>query len=269
MTERPLSYQRLPHPLMQFDSGCTECALGHTREYYNEQEEDESKRKYAVGGAGPDDLTKVKLICVSDHISHYEAQESYPFVSTIELHGERTKNGLLRPNNAGSFLRMALNMMFDLDTYNDVWMTNALKCDPGKNKPKFNQHVKPCALHWLQTELQILDEHAPNTPLLIAGGTAFEAMKLLYPEQARMLTTLKLNGCRRRDDIRLGNRPAVFTLNPSRPSRCEPRLESRVAYVKGQYRIKRNEWLYPPLKGSPVYSFIEDLKFLAPFLLGQ
>jgi hypothetical protein len=266
MAERPPSYLRSPHPLIPFDPTCRACDVGDRREYHNAKKEEKDPKETAVGGAGPDDLSKVRLIVISDFCGPYEATNGYPFVSTREEQGEYQKSGLLRPNNAGGFLRMILEAMYNLDTYNEVWMTNALKCNPGKNKPLFNTQVKKCALRWLCNEFSVLDNYVPQVPVLVAGSTAFDAVCLLFPEEGPMLKELKLNGCRRRKDLTLANHPAIFTLNPSRAARCEPRIETGYKFRKGRIHVTSNDWLYPPLPGSPLYSYIEDIKCLARFM---
>lgn len=266
----PSVYCGEPHPIIPINTSCKLCPLGYIREQRNTQEAEKENPQFShvVPGAGPDDLSQVKLIVISDFAGHWEALNKYPFFDTHRESGERFKKGLLRPYNAGGYLRMILNKIYGLDTYKDCWFTNALKCDPGKRKPLISKHVKPCALKWLKLELQHLEEHCPTAPLLIAGSTAFEALKLLYKEHAGMLSDLKLNGCRRRKDIVIGGRPTVFTLNPARAARCAPRFESDVRYKNSQYIVKRNEWIPPELylPGSPNYSFVQDLLILREFL---
>jgi hypothetical protein len=266
----PSAYCGEPHPIIPINTGCMGCQLGYVRTARNAQQAEEENPQYShvVPGAGPDDLSKVRLIVVSDFAGHWEALNKYPFFDTHKASGERFKKGLLRPYNAGGYLRMILNKLYGLDTYHDCWLTNALKCDPGKRKPLVNTHVKPCTLKWLKIELEHLEEHCPKIPMLIAGTTAFEALKLLYKEHSGMLSDLKLNGCRRRKDIVIGGRHVVFTLNPARPARCAPRFESNVRYKDGQYVVKKNDWVPPELylPGSPNYSFVQDLLILRDFL---
>jgi uracil-DNA glycosylase len=265
MLTKPKTYLAQPHPVIQQNRDCTLCELGKVRASRNQGVE-EGKEIYCVGGAGPDDLTKVRLIVISDFPGHYENTAQHPFFDT-RTSGEDRRKGIVRPHNAGAFLRMALENMYDLDTYEEVWCTNALKCDPGVRKPLESQHLKPCCNNWLGPELMTLDQHCPTAPILIAGQQAFRAIKLMYRVLGRELATLGFNGCRRRGDLRLGQRALIFCDNPARPARSEPRIESRVNYGKGGWKVTRNEWLYPPLPGSPVDTFIRDLRYLKPYIV--
>lgn len=266
----PTSYQGDDHPLIKVDRDCVHCPLGKVRVARNQRaaaEEGNNDCSLVVPGAGPDDLNNVKLICVSDFAGHYEAASGIPFFDTHQDKGDRHKNGLVRDYNAGCYLRKSLMDLFGLNSYTQCWLTNAIKCDPGKRKPVFT-NIKDCSLRWLKGELELLDQHVPAAPILILGGVAFDAVKYLYRGQANLTS---LSASRRRTDIRLGKHPAVFTLNPAKPARCAPRIETEVRYNNGVTRIKRNEWIPETLAlpGSPTYSFRQDLACLLPFLNSQ
>jgi hypothetical protein len=266
----PGTYRGQPHPIIKHDLECTKCKLGVIREHLNSKqlEIEEDKRqpvKRSVPGAGPDDLTKVRLILISDYPGHYEEQFGYPQYDILNSK-EPYNKGLLQARNSGCFIRLCLNRMYGLDTYNEVWITNVVKCNPNQCKVVENTHVKPCAGLWLSSELSLLDEYCPTAPLLIAGQQAFRAIKMLYKAEAPLLNELGLNGCRRRNDIRLGKRPAVFAPNPVRAARSEFRIETQIGFSKGGLGPTGNRWLYPAPIGSPVHSLIEDLKFLRDFI---
>lgn len=265
MELRPSTYTGLEHPLIKQDLNCVGCKLGQVREARNKKLEKDERVKHCVRGAGPDDLTKVKLILISDYPGHYEEAHGYPQLD-ITLTREKYKNGLLQARNSGAFIRMALNRMYGLDTYTDMWITNAVRCNPNQLKVIENTHIKPCVSLWLSPELSLLDEYCPNAPILVAGQHAFRAVKLAFKREAPVLNELGLNGCRRRDDIRLGGRPAVFAPNPVRAARSEFRIETQVMNLDSKWRVTGNRWLYPAPIGSPVHSLIEDLKFLRKFL---
>ena len=265
---KPPSYNKQQHCLIKTDPACTVCELGKVRDRHNLEfvEADKAENiEQAVGGAGPEDLTQVKLIVISDFPGTYEARAGHPMVDIRESRAER-KKGLLTPLNAGAQLRMALQLMYGLDTYNDCWVTNALKCNPGARKPIENKHVKPCVQQWLSAELTILDKYCPAAPILVAGGQAFKAVLLLYKQEAIELKSYGLNGCRRRKGLMLGRHPAVFTFNPAGAARSMPKIETEIASRNGKLVVKSNEWLYPPLPGSPTDKFIKDLHLLAPYL---
>ncbi len=268
LNDLPKTYQRESHSLIRIDPKCEQCELGKRKQRLNSFLKANQDAHYTVGGAGPDDLSKVKLIILSCHPGHSESQERnlYPMVD-LSLQQKERRKGLLRPRNAGGFLRMALNLMFGLDTYTDCWFTNAVKCNPFDQKIIEAKHIKPCVSHWLTSEFNILNEYCPSVPLLVAGTQAFKACKMLYKRELWM-QEWGLNGCRRRAGLMLGNRPVVFTENTTKISRAEPRIESEVVTKDGRVTITRNEWLYPPLPGTPVASFINDLRFLEPLLNG-
>jgi len=210
-------------------------------------------------------LKSVKLILLSDYPGHYEETYGWPQVDINAIKGEH-KNGLLLPRNSGAFIRLMLEKLLGLDSYREVWITNAVKCNPSQAKVIESTHLKPCVRQWLGPELLVLDQECPQVPLLVAGLQAFRAVKMLYRTEAPQLEALGFNGCRRRSDLTLNGRPVVFAPNPARPARSEARLESSVVFSKGKWMVSENYWLYPPPIGSPVHSFIEDLKFLAPHL---
>ena len=251
--------------LINQDYNCQLCALGKARAHANTQLKAGQPLKQCIPGAGPRDLKTLKLIVISDYPGHYEELYGWPQVDINSIKGER-KNGVLLPRNSGAFLRMVISGLLGLDSYKDVWMTNAVKCNPAKTKVIESAHLKPCVRQWLGPELLILDQECPKVPLLVAGLQAFRAVKMLYRQHTTQLETLGFNGCRRRNDLTLNGRPVVFAPNPARPARSEPRIESTVLFNGGKWVVGENEWLYPPPLGSPVRSFIEDLKFLAPLL---
>lgn len=251
------------------DPDCRHCTLGKMRAAYNSSKEEHQPIEYSVGGSGPRDLTKVRLIVISDFCGAYEAQNQIPQFDSRTIKNEyqtnkRAKTTLLNSLNAGATMRMALQLMYGLNTYNDCWITNAVKCNPMKVNIIVSTHLKPCMTKWMSPELAILDHFCPEAPMLIAGGVAFNAINLQYPQ----LGLKNLNSCRRRGDIRIGKRPVIFTDNSAKAARSQPKIESEggVRHKNGRITITKNEWLFPVLPGTPVYSFIEDLKFLSPYL---
>lgn len=275
--ELPRTYKKEEHQHIKFDRECRLCELGERVQRHNEEQEKQPRAKYkqkekvySVGGAGPDNLKDVKLIILSDFPGHYESSESncFPMVDILQ-NQETRKKGLLKPRNAGSFLRMALSNMYDLNTYTDCWITNAVKCNPLDDTIKESSHLKKCNSKWLANEFSLLDEYCPTAPLLVAGTLAFKALSNIYPESKNLLKEYGFNGSRRRSDLILGtgsiSRGTVVTFNPARIARSEPRIESSIS-SKFKLSVTSNDWLYPPIPGSPVDLFIKDLRFLTPFL---
>lgn len=241
------------HPFIKFSRTCTACYLGEG---------------FAVGGAGPDDLTDVKLIVVSDHIGAYERKVDYPFYDNdSDRQPRRQRNRrqtVLGFRNAGSMLRYVLSAQFGLDTYNEVYLTNAIKCEPTKQKAD-EKHAKVCVRTWLLNEFATLDLYAPTAPVLIAGNMAFRGLKYLQPELANSLGK-SLHVCRRTNHHRLNDHPLVFTVNPAVPARAEFRIERQVSVNSAnKYQVDSVEVL-SPLPGSPVWAFYQDIELLRPFL---
>lgn len=246
---RSATYRGEPHALIPFDRNCQNCDL-HS-----------SEANQCVGGAGPDDLNQVKLILVSDYIGHYEKQMGFP-MATNEEKRQESKSPVKPRRNAGGMMRLLLDLAFGLDTYNEVWTTNALKCDPGKKD--YSKAIASCSLKWLQQELLVLDQFVPAVPILAAGKVAHAAISLLYPE-ANLPNSLQ--DCRRRGDLRAGDHPLCFTSNPAGAAKSEPRLVTRVGRTKsGKAKVLECHDWWPPLEGSPIWHTCQDLRLLVDYL---
>lgn len=255
------------HPIIQHDKDCTHCALGHNRVRHNQVHAEEEKfiPQFSVGGAGPQDLTQVRLIVISDLVGHYESVSNEP-MHDVSADRESRKRGLLQPLNAGAFMRMSLSLMYGLDTYTDCYFTNAIKCNPNQLKPLENQHMRPCSKHWLEQELQLLDKYCPTVPILVAGSMAFKALCFIYKKEMETAAGIKHNNCRRRKDLMLNEHPLVVTFNPAGAARSMPKIETEVKERKSGLWVTKNEWLFPQLPGSPVDKFVRDLYPLAQYL---
>jgi hypothetical protein len=256
----PTSYQEgsekhpIIQPLIKFDRTCKSCTLSCSE---------------ATFGAGPDDLSQVRLIVISDFSGAYEQENNMPFwpndekrkPKRIKKTGRYSVEGF---RNAGSMLRYTLNRMFGLDTYSDCWMTNVIKCNPKDTKPT-EKHAKICTDKWLKNELAILDRYVPDVPVLIAGGIAFKGLKYAFPELGNALPK-GLSDYRRTNHTRLGEHPLVFTTNPAPVARSEFRVETTIGLDEDQiYRIDEVHTI-EPIVGSPPWHFERDLEFLRPFL---
>lgn len=257
-------YPSDPNPVIQMDPDCAVCGLGRLRQEHNRRaKEREENPQYCVGGHGPEDLSKVKLIVMSDYPGAYEVKYRFPMVDKRDFKPE-VERGRVVTRNAGSYLRRALHLMYGLDTYDDCWFTNAVKCSPNNNTvlPKY---VKECTSRWLSNEFNLLDQHCPHVPLLVLGTQAYRACCLLFSSYNTEIAKLGYTGVRRRVHL-INDRPVVFSFNPAVAARSEPRIETRVKEGSKGMCITGTDWLYPPLPGSPVDRFINDLRCLAEVL---
>jgi hypothetical protein len=240
--------------LLSLDRNCKSCSLSCGE---------------ATFGAGPDDLNQVKLIVISDFTGAYEAENNYPFWPNDEKRAPKRMKRSNRytveaPRNAGSMLRYRLRELFGLDTYNDVWMTNVIKC-PIKDKKPQDKNARDCANRWLKDELAVLDQYVPEVPILVAGSTAFKGLKFIFPELGKSLSG-SLSDFRRTNNYRLGAHPLVFTTNPAPVARSEFRIEVNVGLDSDDTYSIQTVKTIPPIPGSPPWHFDKDLEFLSPFL---
>ena len=233
------------------DRACNNCPMGHGK---------------AVAGAGPEELTQVKLIVLGDHSGHYEEDVGVPFVSNDSKRmPRRLKNGQMsieKPRNAGSLLRLHIGKL-NLDPDKDVWLTNAAKCNPGKNKPK-ETDAKKCVRTWFEDELAILDRHVPHAPILIAGNLAFKAISAIYKDCSFSKETLK--SCRRTSGHTLMGHPVFFTYNPASVARSEWGIEDTVMMLNNGRVHVTSKTTLPSLPMSPLWIFEKDLELLDKYL---
>lgn len=252
----PLSYRgenfpRSPNP---FNRECDACSLSC---------------KEAVGGVGPDNFNDIKLIVISDYVGAYELKCGYPMYENDKERAPKTDRfGVPRSlpgwKNAGALLRSSLNELYGLDTYNDCYITNALKCDPKSVKPTA-KHIKVCVIQWLLDELAMLDEQCPSVPILVAGTQAFNALKMIDSTLNKELTG-GLQKYRRTNHYRLKQHPLVFTFNPAAVARNEGRIETDIQR-QHNFRVKVTEvQQLPVFVGSPLWHFKRDLMMLDQFL---
>lgn len=243
----PTSYGLEEHPLFKFNRGCNDCSLSCNK---------------AVGGSGPLDLSLVKLIVISDHPGHYEALRGFSMVNNqIQSKSDINNNRRNEWLNAGALLRMSLSNMYNLNTYNDCYITNVIKCEPGKNNITAN-HLAVCS-KYIKEELNKFDIYCPTVPILIAGNKAFKGLKLLMPDL--ISTNYGLQDCRRRKGLYYNQHPLVFTVNPAAVARSTFRIETEI--YKYDDLIYVPTWKnYPVLTGSPLNHWIEDLKFLSEYI---
>jgi hypothetical protein len=245
----------MQHPFIKGDRTCRDCTLG---------------KGCCIPGAGPDDLREIRLVVLSDHPGYFEQQVGYPMYDNAEerkpKYNRKTgKTSLEGWKNAGGLIRSTLEFMYGLDTYRQVWMTNALKCDPEKEKVK-DKHLKACAFKWLQNELLTIDSFQPEVPILIAGNDAFKSLTYLDKELGNKLGT-GLRQHRRTSNQRWRGHPLIFTYNPAAVARSEARIETEIGLTLNQtYKVNKVQAL-PTTIGSPLWMFLRDLEMLEPFLL--
>jgi uracil-DNA glycosylase family 4 len=242
----PTSYGLEEHSVFKFNRECNDCLLSC---------------KKAVGGAGPIDLTLIKLIVISDYPGFYEKAKGHPFVNNQIRNKNDTDDKRNAWLNAGALIRSCLVNMFQLNTYNDCYMTNVIKCDPGKNTVTSN-HLKVCS-KYIKEELNQLDLHCPKTPILIAGNKAFKSLKQLMPDL--ISTNYGLQDCRRREGLFYNEHPLVFTVNPAAVSKSTFRIETEV-YTYDELVYVPTYTNYPILEGGPVWVFCKDLELLNKYL---
>lgn len=252
MIDNISTYKNKSHPLIQFDTACQECSLGKNNKLSHTK---------AVRGSGPDDLSKVKLIVISDHTGYYERLHKYAFFDNQLSTKPEDKAEWL---NAGALLRRSLNKLFNLDTYTDCWMTNVIKCEPGHNTIS-SDHLKVCSKH-LVNELQYLDIYCPTAPILIAGNKAFKSFKSLVPGVINEKSTLQ--ELRRRSDLYYKHHHLCFTMNPAAISKCEFRVEKEVYYYNNDTFVADYQ-SYPILVGSPLYHWCQDLLIIKDDILNH
>jgi uracil-DNA glycosylase family 4 len=253
LTSLPNTYNGNQHPLLKFNKECNACALG---------------KGCAVGGAGPDDFNNLKLVVISDSIGEYESLAGYPmydnYKERMPKYNKKTKRHSLPGwKNAGATLREYLSTLFGLNTYTQVWITNAVKCSPQEIKVS-DIHIKSCNF-WLKEELELIDYIKPEVPILIAGTSALKAIHRIDPA----LKPFKSLRVTRRQVLHWRLHPIVTTVNPAVIGRSEARIESPGSVgltPQNTYKINAVD-LFPALIGSPAWNFSQDLELLRPFIV--
>jgi uracil-DNA glycosylase len=245
MTETSYKYK---HPNIAFNIYCNNCLLGKN-----------NKKGTAIGGAGPIDLTKVKLIVISDYPTFSDKFKGTPFTDNQKTFNRTDEKAQWL--NGAALLRTAIQNLYNLDSYTECWMTYVIKCEPGKNTVK-PEHLNICKNH-LQDELHWLNEQAPNAPILITGTKAFATMKNLLPNVIGRDSNLQSS---RRTILKYLGHPICVTVNPNIISKCQFRIEEDVyEYNEDVFVSKYTN--YPILVGSPYWLFIKDLEILQPYFL--
>jgi uracil-DNA glycosylase family 4 len=202
--QMPPTYQREPHPVIPFDYGCRACPYGNDK-------------AGPVGGVGPSDLSKVRLLVISDYPGHYEVQEGYPFVPKPPVYqSNRSKKIRMSWANAGAALRYALGQL-GLNSYDDCWLTNTLKCSPAADSGKVKEtELDTCTRLWLYQEVWQLHLVNPKLPIWLAGSQALAGFRRTF----KPFPKGSVNDFRRKVTWWLEH-PVVVTWNPSAYCRSE------------------------------------------------
>lgn len=239
-------YDTQHHPVISFDSKCKQCT---------------ATCGSAVSGAGPDDLSKVRLIVISDHAGAYEVKEKYPQVPNSLITFKR-KSLLPRPRNSGQLLRDTIEELFDLCSWSEVWMTNGVKCDPTHEGRKLtlsdSSHIRKCAGAWLRNELEILDRYCPTAPILVAGSKALKALQSVDPNK---VPAGKLEKMLRRKHYKFNDHPLAFTLNPAAYAKSEPKIETSIGIIKNKLVTTEIESMVGMMR-TPLDDFYQDFAWL-------
>jgi len=238
----PASYRQQPHPTIPFDRHCRACPYG---------------KENAVGGAGPDDLTAVRLLVISDYPGHYEVQEGYPFVPKPPVY-ENDRRRKLRMSwaNAGAALRYALGQL-GLNGYDDCWLTNVLKCSPAAESGKVREtELDTCTRLWLHQEVWQLHLVNPRLPIWLAGNQALAGFRRAF----KPFPKGGVNDFRRRVVYWLEH-PVVVTWNPA--TYCRSEFRTPISHSQpNQVRPVFTDLI--PLTPWEVYH--RDWELLKPFI---
>lgn len=230
----------------------------------------------AVSYAAPDDLSKVKLIVISDYPGAYETEFNWPQVPNISVvvPSRRRRTQLSPFRNSGQLLREVIGEQFGICPWGEVYYTNAIKCDPnhkGQVKAVSVKHLKTCSSLWLEKELKLLDEVVPSAPMIVGGAKAVDCVALCYPEATYSVSKWSIKGLRGKRDLEVGGRKTAVTFNPALIARNEMRIEEDVTIDrrKRQRVVTNVTWWsqkYEVMLGTPLWHFIKDISWLKEYI---
>lgn len=245
-------YQGLDHPNIAFDRTCDKCPASCGA---------------AVPSAGPDNLAQVKLIVMSDYPGHYEVELGWPQVPNSVAQAGKKASKLEKPPNSGQLIRDLLQELFSLDSYNDVWFTNAIKCDPNHGKDSIvvsDRVIKSCNKAWTSNELELLDKFVPTVPILAAGAKALKCLQFLYGTGCASGT---ISSNLRHTGLVVGTHPLVCCHNPATYAKSVSFFEDSVKVSRtGKFEIAsvyRSDSVIP----APMALFKDDLLLLKDYLI--
>lgn len=230
----------------KFNDYCKSCKLAHSNQ---------KECPPIAGTTESTDLSKLKLIVISDHPGYYEVKNKYCMYDNVK---ERQKNPLARMN-AGAYIRQIIES-WSINSNTEVYYTNAVKCEPG-SKTVLGEHLNLCRRKWLLPELIQLDTLCPKIPILICGTNAFNSMKSLIKET--MLDDKATLNKYRRQVLHYNQHPVVATFNPASVASSVPRIETQdIMKVDNLDSVID----LPPLPVSPCTIYLADLQPLKDLL---
>lgn len=257
MNEPRVSYgQALPE--LDFDKQCKLCSLKCDNAIPGSISYLEPEYSNNIGVSYLRDL---KLIVISDYPGYYEDKKGY---CMYDNEPERVKKKNLERGwpNAGNYIRRILES-WGLDTYTQVYFTNAIKCKPKLDKPKESDNIAPCVSKWLLPELSIIDKVHNTVPILILGRVAFIGFKKFVPNNPFGIN-LSLSEARRKVYF-YKNHPVVVSVNPAAVCGSQLKLEFTTVEYVSELRAVRDLPMHN-LVGSPPWHYYKDISLIQPYL---
>lgn len=222
----------------------------------------------SISGRGPDDLSQIKLILVSDYPGAYESEYGWPQVPNHWVTSQLKKQRKLpQPPNSGALIREILQSDFGLDSFTEVWITNALKCDPnsgGRSLKPTDRQLGICSSTWAQAEFARLDEIIPHVPILAAGSWALKLVRSIYRDRCAVGS---IDDLLREPNLLAGNHPLICSYNPATYARSFGQIETSVSVNRRSHALEitnvspLNHFLY-----TPIEIFKADLADLKQYL---
>ena len=232
----------------------------------------------AVPGAGPLDLSNIKLIVVSDYPGHYEKTYGFPqvprpyVIQQEELEAKKQNKKVRRrqkypSQNSGEYIRFVLSDYFNLDPFEEVYYTNAIKCPTERGQQSVNvvgKHINACYL-WLKNELAVLEKYVPYAPILIAGSTALKTFAKISELKDPSLKSLY-----RTKPFFYNNHATIVSYNPAIVSKGRLQLTTNCRYLSSKKDgpvlitpTNLRTWSTVP---SPQWHYEQSLQWLAPYI---
>jgi len=181
---------------------------------------------------------------------------------------QERKRKLPPPPNSGAFIRDLIASEFGVDTFTQMWTTNALKCDPNSKGRKLTTTARQlgiCTSQWGQAEFATLDRYCPNVPILAAGSWALKLVKLIYQHSC---PDGSVNDLLRGKGLYAGTHPLVVSYNPATYARSYSQIETGITVSRRSKLIEITS--LQPLSDylfTPTEIFKADLSELRQYLV--